>query len=222
MAMFNPLSNAFGLDLGDRTFKAVQVSGSGDKRGFKLKAWGSIAVDEGAMDRGEILDIAKCAGFVKQLITKTHGKIHGRAVVASLPEAKSFVKVIEGTRTRVPSGSPVLVDDAHLLSDRQRRALLRRTASFVLTTHRDLEDDVLAAGFESVVVRPAEYLSAERLHVAFARRIEAVRRGPGPVPRLERATVGRLLARFHDDVRSMEHELYEAFSRLRGCTDVQL
>jgi Tfp pilus assembly PilM family ATPase len=97
MALLNPLSNAFGLDLGDRTFKAVQVTEASGKS-FRLKAWGSVAVDEGVMDKGEILDIEKAASFMRQLRSKTHGKIHGQAVVASLPEAKSFVKVIEVDR----------------------------------------------------------------------------------------------------------------------------
>jgi hypothetical protein len=133
-----------------------------------------------------------------------------------------FVKVHERVRTRVPSGHPLFVDDAHLLPPRQRRRLLSRPISFILCTHLDLAQELAALGLEAVTVTPGGSLSAELLEVAFARRVEAARRGPGAVPRVPRTTVERLLAGCGGDVRSMELALYQAVVRLRECGDVQV
>ncbi len=95
MAFFNPLSKAFGLDIGDRTFKVAQIAKvRRTKMPYRLTAWGSIAVPEGVMERGEVQDMAAAADFVNQLIGQTKG-LKGRGVVACLPEAKSFVKLVE-------------------------------------------------------------------------------------------------------------------------------
>ena len=96
MFPMNPLNSAFGLDIGDRTFKVVQVTRrSSKKTPRKLTAWGSIDVPEGIMERGEIIDPEKAAEHLIKLIRKIKGRLKGRAVVGCLPEARSFVKVIE-------------------------------------------------------------------------------------------------------------------------------
>lgn len=92
----NPLSNAFGLDIGDRTFKLIQMSKKrGKKGGYRIAAWGSIDVPEDVMERGEIKDMAKAAIYLGKLLNASKGKLSGRAVVACLPEAKTFIKIIE-------------------------------------------------------------------------------------------------------------------------------
>jgi len=96
MPFFNPLSEAFGLDIGDRTFKLVQVAKKGHKNDApRLVAWGSIDVPEGIMDRGDIKDVDKAVERVTTLLKSAKGKVTGRAVVACLPEAKTFIKIIE-------------------------------------------------------------------------------------------------------------------------------
>jgi type IV pilus assembly protein PilM len=93
--MFNPLSQAFGLDIGDRTFKVAQLAcGGRPGQPCRLTAWGSISIPEGIMDKGEVLNMAQAAGYVRQLIDQTRG-LKGKAVIACLPEAKSFVKAVE-------------------------------------------------------------------------------------------------------------------------------
>ena len=92
----NPLNYAFGLDIGDRTFKVAQVARCSSKTTpYKLTAWGSIDVPEGVMARGEIIDPEKATELLIKLIKKTKGRLKGRAVVGCLPEARSFVKIIE-------------------------------------------------------------------------------------------------------------------------------
>jgi len=96
MAFFNPLSRAFGLDIGDRTFKVAQIAKlrRRAKMPYRLTAWGSISVPEGVMDKGEVQNMADAAEFVGRLVSETRG-LKGRGVVACLPEAKSFVKLVE-------------------------------------------------------------------------------------------------------------------------------
>jgi type IV pilus assembly protein PilM len=102
MALFNPLAKAFGLDIGDRTFKLVQVErrGRDPKRPYRITAWNTVDVPEGVMEKGDVKDMDAAAKAVVQLVKTAHGKLAGRAAVACLPEAKTFIKIIE-----VPKGS---------------------------------------------------------------------------------------------------------------------
>lgn len=98
----NPLAYAFGLDIGDRSFKLVQIKKKFGRKGTnRITAWGEVNVPEGVMEKGEIQDMDQAVKCIKELLRKTHGKLRGRAVVACLPEAKSFIKIIktEGTET---------------------------------------------------------------------------------------------------------------------------
>ncbi|HTK04360.1 MAG TPA: pilus assembly protein PilM [Candidatus Eisenbacteria bacterium] len=115
MALLNPLSNAFGLDIGDRTFKLVQVRRSRGKRPYKLIAWNSVDVPEGVMERGDIKDMDKAVEHLTKLFRSAKGSLGGRATVACLPEAKTFIKIIE-----IPAGSS---------EDDLRRAVIREIES---------------------------------------------------------------------------------------------
>jgi Tfp pilus assembly PilM family ATPase len=96
MALLNPLSNAFGLDIGDRAFKLVQFTKrKHSKAPYRLTAWSDIEVPEGVMERGEVKDMDKAVALLAQLVKDAKGKLGGRAAVACLPEAKTFIKVIE-------------------------------------------------------------------------------------------------------------------------------
>jgi len=94
--MLNPLSSAFGLDFGDRSFKLAQLKKTGGKNSpYRLTAWSSIDVPEGIMDRGDVSDHEKAAGYIMELMKTARGKLRGKAVVACLPEAKTFIKIID-------------------------------------------------------------------------------------------------------------------------------
>lgn len=133
-----------------------------------------------------------------------------------------FVKVFEGVQVRIPRGHPLFLDDAHLLPAARLRRALRRPASFVLTSHVDLAAEIERCGLEALTVGPAEAHDADLLGRVFAVRVEAARRGPGPLPRVPRAAVEELVRRFGSDVRSMEHCLYRAFVTLGGVRDVEV
>ncbi|MEY4744766.1 MAG: hypothetical protein RL272_711, partial [Candidatus Parcubacteria bacterium] len=112
MALLNPLSNAFGLDIGDRTFKLVQVRRiRRSKNPYRITAWNTVDVPEGVMERGDIKDMAKAVDLLGKLVRSAKGSLSGKAVVACLPEAKTFIKIIE-----IPSGSS---------EEELRRAVLR-------------------------------------------------------------------------------------------------
>ncbi|HCC22055.1 hypothetical protein A2480_01145 [Candidatus Uhrbacteria bacterium RIFOXYC2_FULL_47_19] len=94
--MLNPLSNAFGLDIGDRSFKLVQLGRPrGRKKGYRLNAWSIVDVPDGVMSNGNILDRPKAAALINKLVKSAVGHVGGRTVVACLPETKTFIKVIE-------------------------------------------------------------------------------------------------------------------------------
>lgn len=94
MSLLNPLSNAFGLDIGDRTFKIVQVVRAASGHGYRITAWNTIDVPEGVMEGGDIKDMAAADVLLKKLVSTCKGRLRGGAVVACLPEAKTFIKII--------------------------------------------------------------------------------------------------------------------------------
>ncbi len=92
--MLNPVANAFGLDIGDKSYKLAQLQHR-QKGDYRLTALGQIDVPEGVMSGGEITDKKRGAELVSKLVKKSTGRVRGRAVVACLPEAKTFIKIID-------------------------------------------------------------------------------------------------------------------------------
>lgn len=85
---------AFGLDISDRTLKFVRLAPR--RRGFAIDAFGEIEIPEGVIVDGEIKREADVASILKGGLTGAAGrKIRERYCVASLPEEKSFVRVLE-------------------------------------------------------------------------------------------------------------------------------
>jgi Tfp pilus assembly PilM family ATPase len=94
--MLNPLSNAFGLDIGDRSFKLAQLrKGRGKNNPYKLTAWSSVDVPEGIMNKGDVNENERATELLIKLMSDAKGRLKGRSVVACLPEAKTFIKIID-------------------------------------------------------------------------------------------------------------------------------
>lgn len=93
--MFNPFEYAFGLDIGDRTFKLVQVKKRRGLQKYRLTAWNQVEVPAGMFERGEITDAEKAAALIREMLATAHGKVRGAAVAACLPEPKTFIKIID-------------------------------------------------------------------------------------------------------------------------------
>jgi Tfp pilus assembly PilM family ATPase len=59
-----------------------------------MTAWGEIDVPEDIMRNGDILDPKAATEKIRRLIKEHRGVLRGKGVVASLPEAKTFIKII--------------------------------------------------------------------------------------------------------------------------------
>lgn len=138
-----------------------------------------------------------------------------------------FLKVAEEPRDfSAPQASVLFIDEAQFLSRRQRRKLFELPASFVVGTHEPLTDTYRRVGldFERVEVGRA---SVELVSEMIERRIEWARRDPGPVPAVSTAAAAALVDQHGDDLRAVEHHLYEVFQNLEdngtvGVEDLRL
>jgi type IV pilus assembly protein PilM len=85
---------AFGLDISDLSLKIVKLK---KKRGvFALSSFGETPMKSGIIEKGEIRNEKFLAEIIKKAITNVKGeKIISKYVVASLPEEKAFLQVIQ-------------------------------------------------------------------------------------------------------------------------------
>lgn len=85
---------AFGLDISDLSLRIAKLK----KRGkfFRLVSWGGTKIKPGIIEQGEIKDENALARIIKQTLAKIKGdKIKTKYLIASLPEKKAFLQVIE-------------------------------------------------------------------------------------------------------------------------------
>ncbi len=162
-------------------------------------------------------------GFVVEFVGDCgRGKTsHLRALWEHFRQAP-FVRVDEDPRGfRAPKAPVVFVDEAQFLTRRQRGRLFGQRASFAVGTHERLADVYERAGLDWVTIELGG-VDAALVEEMIARRVEWARRGSGPVPQVTRAAVERLIERHGDDLRAIEHELYEVFQRLQEVCDVEV
>ena len=97
--LFKIIPEPFGLDLSDRSFKIAEVSG---KRGkFVLKNLGMQSIEEGLMQDGEIHSEEKLARAIREgLDTLKNGRPRSPYVACSLPEQKTFLRVVQLPRMK--------------------------------------------------------------------------------------------------------------------------
>ncbi len=90
--LFNLKIGSFGLDISDLSLKIIQLK----KRNGKpnIVAIGYSALPEGIVKKGVVKDIDSLSQEIKKLISKTK-KLDTKQVIVSLPEEKSFLKVIK-------------------------------------------------------------------------------------------------------------------------------
>ncbi len=174
-------------------------------------------------DVEDLVERLRKPGFAVQFMGN-HGcgkTSHMLAILKHYPDAV-FVHVHERERPSIPGGHPLFIDDVQFISRRRRAGVFRRKASFILGTHQDMSVELRKAGLETKTVYPGEAMCKERLHLIFHRRIENVRRGPGPLPCVPMSEIRILMDRFGGDVRAMEHFLYDIFQTLKEVQDVSL
>lgn len=85
---------AFGLDISDLSFKVAKLEKKG---GFlSLASFGNFPIRTGVIEKGEIKQKKSLVNIIKESIPKVWGKpIKEKDVVASLPEEKAFLQVIQ-------------------------------------------------------------------------------------------------------------------------------
>lgn len=85
---------AFGLDISDLSLKIIKLKKSG--KFFDLASFGETEIKPGIIEGGEIKNEAELARIIKEALKKVKGeKLETNYVVASLPEEKAFLEVIQ-------------------------------------------------------------------------------------------------------------------------------
>ena len=87
-------SEAFGLDISDLSLKIIKLKKKG--KFLSLAAFGEEEIKPGIIKEGEIKDEEALVKILKEALTKVKGeKLKTKYVIASLPEEKAFLQVIQ-------------------------------------------------------------------------------------------------------------------------------
>jgi len=133
--------------------------------------------------------------------------------------------------THVARGAPVpdvpyapvhFIDELQRIPWQRRASILRRPASFAIGSHRNHGGEFKRAGpaYETVRLRG---LTHAQLRAIVDKRVHWARRSADqPVPTLSDAALAALIARYGDDLRAIEHRLYEVFQGLTDVCEVQV
>ena len=142
---------------------------------------------------------------------------HMRGIWRHFPKAPFLRVAEERERFSIPDRPVIFIDEAQFLTRRQRRKTFTSQRSYVVGTHQKLHTTYRRAGlrFETIELRG---ITAAKLAPIIESRIEAFRRGPGPIPRVHDDAIHLLIEEFGDNIRAIEGRLYEIFQRLdRPC-----
>jgi type IV pilus assembly protein PilM len=94
LKFFQKSRPAFGLDISGDSFKFVQLEHRG--KGLAVKSFAEVAMPKSSVINDLVTDTKTFNYLVKQALDKPKfGQINTDYVIASLPESKSFVRVIQ-------------------------------------------------------------------------------------------------------------------------------
>lgn len=114
----------FGLDIGFRTIKVMQLDKAGP--GYTVSGYGITEFDPSAVENGVIVDFEKIASKIHELFTSgLTGEISTRRVAVSLPASRSYSRIMslpilpdkdiaEAVRLEAEQYIPVSVDDLYI------------------------------------------------------------------------------------------------------------
>jgi type IV pilus assembly protein PilM len=86
--------NTFGLDISDHSLKIIKLKKRG--KGFSLVSFNQTSIKPGIIEKGVIKDEDSLAKIIKLACNSVKGeKLTTKYVIASLPEEKSFLQVIQ-------------------------------------------------------------------------------------------------------------------------------
>lgn len=84
----------FGIDISDLSLKIVKLKKKGGS--FKLASFGEAEIKPGIIEGGEIKDELSLAEIIKKAMTQVKGeRLKTKYAIASLPEEKAFLQVIQ-------------------------------------------------------------------------------------------------------------------------------
>jgi hypothetical protein len=192
---------------------------------LRRNPFGQIAAEDvgavAVVSLEDVVDALHTPGYAVQFIgAQGRGKTtHMRALHDHFPDAP-FVYFGPDRRPPVPrAGSPLFLDETQRIPWWRRELLFRRRASFAVATHVDHTRQMRRCGL-SVTTIEVGGLTHARLRSIVDRRIERVRRHhDAPIPALSDETLTALVERYGDDLRAIEHHLYEVFQRLEAVSE---
>lgn len=145
---------------------------------------------------------------------------HLLAIAKYFPDAV-YVHIPEEKHATVPNaGEPLLIDEAQRLTLWQRLWLFRSGRTLVLGTHRDFTQHLKWAGRSVLTLDAARHTTPERIEQILNDRIRSVRRCSDSIPTVTSATAKALFALYGNDLRSIQHHLYDVFQSLGSVQDV--
>ena len=152
---------------------------------------------------------------------KGYGKTtHLLSLATHFPDA-AYVHIPEGEYIAIPAvGEPLLIDEAQRLTLWQRLWLFRSRRTLVLGTHRDFTQHLKWAGRSVLTLDAARHTTPERIEKILNDRIKSVRRSSDSIPVVKSATAEKLFALYGNDLRCMQHHLYDVFQNLGSVQDV--
>jgi len=91
----DPTLRAIGLDISEHVFRLVEIErGPFYHRTFRLHRYSEERVPDGVVVAGEFKKPDEVVVHLKNLLKKAYGRVGARGVVVSLPETRTFIKVI--------------------------------------------------------------------------------------------------------------------------------
>jgi hypothetical protein len=184
---------------------------------LSFEDWTRVA----AVDVDRVVASLKNPNYVVQFVgEKGYGKTTHLLAIRSHFATAGYVHIPEGETAEIPSGCPVLIDEAQRLTTWQRFRLFRQAVPLVLGTHRDFSVELRRAGRSVETVAVEQGTTATLLYDLLNRRIEHARRGDGPVPSVTVDTTAMLLERCGPNIRRILHELYAVFQNLTHVCDL--
>jgi len=153
---------------------------------------------------------------------KGHGKTTHLLTLKELLPTSGYVHFPEDTRPKIPSGSPLLLDEAQRIPWWVRRRVFKGMKPLVLGTHRDFSRELTKWGREVWTVQAGIKTDRIQLDKIVRKRIEFARRQAGEVPVVTMNTIDKLLDKYGADIRAIERRLYDLFQLLEGPCNVEM
>ncbi len=112
----DPTNNAVGLDVSDRVFRLVEIRpGPFYRRSLQLHRYSEERLGDGVVVAGEFKKPDEAIARLKALLKKAYGRHVVRGAIVSLPETRTFIKVISVKKPEKPEDIPrAIIAEAEL------------------------------------------------------------------------------------------------------------